>query len=503
MESPRQAEIGPGSPTASNTPRSHSQSKIFTLNSTQPQLQTQYQMSTSSNSPTKVARNSQILTGNGGSPNFEKRRSVSSGNGAQEIFLQSPATTHVWNRQEDTLEKEHDQGIEEDGFFKKQDGGSQIVDKDMFQKRRNSGVKISKTSSGTNLMNNVNHQRRPSLIGRSSSSNSITKLNHASPKTPKFGFNNSRFQEVSSKNSLSGNLNQNSGMSKDRNRLVEQFYNNSMNKNPIFDLANGSGYYDDTSNPGTPNNEKWNDDKEDADNVMGYPNKSTSQSPNNERNNQYDERYFENMVTKGGFNYDYMDKHIKNDVELTDYLLNIDVIIEQKQHQHPQQHSREEQELGPLVDILDKVVQDMNDQLNGQLYQSREPPLQIRDLNLLKEYLNKMKAGINELFEYLQANKEAIKQKYQASIKENVHKLDELTASLESLENRLNKAKDSINFNKSTISNELLEKFNILEYINDRFDEHAKLTRNRRFKQLNISLAIMVLLIGVYIGIFR
>lgn len=60
--------------------------------------------------------------------------------------------------------------------------------------------------------------------------------------------------------------------------------------------------------------------------------------------------------------------------------------------------------------------------------------------------------------------------------------------------------KNKINDSKTVMSREMADKIELLEYVNDRFKDYSTQKRNMRFKQYNIALAVLVVVVSIYIG---
>lgn len=227
---------------------------------------------------------------------------------------------------------------------------------------------------------------------------------------------------------------------------------------------------------------------------------------------------FDDSFTQGELVYLPLDNHIIRNDNLTNYLLNIDLVTNEILHQKNQDaHSHynirgidtseeNENNLQPLLNILDNVTTTLKSDLHQEISKKNgkiEVPPSIVQLEKLSSRLTDIHSSITEVFDNLYQQREDIKGKYRDKINQNVNKLLELVISLESLETRLSDAKNEIKQNKQIMSSELIEKFETLEYIDKKFDNHTKLTRNRRFKQLNISLAVLVVLFSIYMGLIR
>lgn len=227
---------------------------------------------------------------------------------------------------------------------------------------------------------------------------------------------------------------------------------------------------------------------------------------------------FDDSFTQGELAYLPLDNHIIMNDNLTNYLLNIDLVTNEIIHQKNQDfHSHynirgidtnedAEHDLQPLLNILQNVTTTLKTDLQQEITKKTENigvPPSIIQLLKLSTRLSEMQKSITEVFDDLFSQKDEIKSKYRDKINQNVNKLHELVVSLESLEYRLTEAKNAIKQNKQIMSEELIEKFETLEYIDEKLANHAKLTRDRRFKQLNIGLAVLVVVFSIYMALLR
>ncbi|ODV80825.1 uncharacterized protein CANTADRAFT_20388 [Suhomyces tanzawaensis NRRL Y-17324] len=201
------------------------------------------------------------------------------------------------------------------------------------------------------------------------------------------------------------------------------------------------------------------------------------------------------VLRNGGFTYNPSSKRMVRDGELTDYMLNIDNISAELSKREFEGLSL----LQALVQITGRIAEGVH--LAQTPLDDSDGPLQsLADLHQLKQYLTSLRTDTLELTQKLTHNREILRTGYRTDINDSVGRLHELLGELTLLENRLNGIKDKINVDKTVMSQEMLEKLEILELIDNRFTEHSRVTRNRRFKQLNISLTVAVVIVSLYFG---
>lgn len=203
---------------------------------------------------------------------------------------------------------------------------------------------------------------------------------------------------------------------------------------------------------------------------------------------------FETLVAEGGLNYVPIDDVVPGDAELTEFLLNIDSVAYAK--------DPEAQDLVQLAKTLNQVSSNLRVQTPTQLAETAGDH-SLAQLDQLLRYLAHLQTSTQQLFDDLHSNRDSVQLENQQAISRNVDKLDGLVDSLRALENRLETTKSQIADNKKTMLNEIMAKFEVLDYVDRKFNEHAQITRHRRFKQLNLWLAAMVLAAAIYFGIKR
>ncbi|KAK6456103.1 uncharacterized protein RJT20DRAFT_127898 [Scheffersomyces xylosifermentans] len=300
----------------------------------------------------------------------------------------------------------------------------------------------------------------------------------------------------------------------DKKRLVDQFYNSVNESAPVsrstsatelesFFKANAKKAHSPTAEKAL----KWMETPSHEPEAKGIK-PLKSKSPIN-----FTDEKFNNIINSGGFSFPTNSLKLIEDEELTNYLLNIDTIIEDisKDNEalfakgkigpdgrhHP--HVPNKESLEPLSRIMRSLSSTLAEKSKLILLEEGDSQMEtLEQLNALSRYLSGLSRSTNELREQLVSNREEIKSKYQSNITDSLNRLRDLSDELNNLENKLTKIKHKVNESKSIMSREMADKIDVLEYINDRFKEHSTEKRNLRFKQLNIGLAVLVVVVSVY-----
>lgn len=193
--------------------------------------------------------------------------------------------------------------------------------------------------------------------------------------------------------------------------------------------------------------------------------------------------------------YNPIDSHIQHDPELTNYLLNIDTIV--KDLYHKESDDPQLTPMLPLIRTISSINQTLNDFSDGSKSNNNNGTT-LDEINKLTQYLKHLNTSIDQLHELLILNVNKVKLKYQPEISKIVIKLNDLLLTLDNLESRLETIRSQTNSSKLTISQDLLDKVELLEHIDNKFREYSDLNRKKRFKQLNITLSILVVVLSVY-----
>lgn len=267
---------------------------------------------------------------------------------------------------------------------------------------------------------------------------------------------------------------------KDKKRLVEQFYNT----------------FNDTI-VSQPNDV-------DISAFLRHSNLSSANgSPTLEKSIDFDrgvnkDKEFSDLVNYGGLTFRPFDQHLINDENLTNYLLNIDTFTNDLQ----KENKDGKRSLEPLSNVIEQVQRSLLEPLHKSMSKSSDHSIEalraLEDLENLGTYIKNLHESTNVLLEELQKGKTLLKEKYKREISENIERLNQFIASLEQLEHKLDTIKNKISANKEFMANSLNEKIAVLEFVNHRYIQHSKEMRYRRLKQLNIGLAALVVILGIY-----
>lgn len=297
----------------------------------------------------------------------------------------------------------------------------------------------------------------------------------------------------------------------DKKRLVDQFYNSVNESNPVSRASSSSElaqHFKSTStNLQSPTAEKalkW---------IENSSSNESDQKPFKIRTTpkiiNYTEEKFNSIINNGGFTYTSNSSKLIEDQELTNYLLNIDTILEDpnkendnngksKRHDH---HKQNKDLLEPLATIMKSLSLTLVEKSKLNLIDDDDDHIEsLAQLNGLSKYLLDLHNSTNELLQRLILNREEIKSNYRSEIKDSLNRLSDLSAELNNLEIKLSVIKNKINDSKTVMSREMADKIELLEYVNDRFKDYSTQKRNMRFKQYNIALAVLVVVVSIYIG---
>lgn len=295
----------------------------------------------------------------------------------------------------------------------------------------------------------------------------------------------------------------------DKKRLVDQFYNSINESNAASQVSSATDLSIYKNNLGltagpsplAPAVEKVkvllsNDNVDPMDSLQNSRN-GNSTTP---ESTELTDMEFTHILQNGGYKYQ-LNQTI--DEEVTHYLLNIDNILEDIKAGRTvpgmfgkiPASSALDGSLWPLRHVMESLSANID---KNQLFTEDSQIKSLNDLNRLGAYLGKLSASTSELKDQLVENTQTMRTKFRHEIHENVSRLNELLGELNLLEKRFNVVKGRISNNKQTMSQDMLEKVEILEFIESKFLEHSKVTRNTRFKQLNITLVVAILLVSLY-----
>ncbi|KAK6464527.1 hypothetical protein DFJ63DRAFT_317822 [Scheffersomyces coipomensis] len=216
--------------------------------------------------------------------------------------------------------------------------------------------------------------------------------------------------------------------------------------------------------------------------------------------NGIDDEIFNEIVKNGGFKYDSRNSNLFEDGELINYLKLHDLIIGEEM----MMNDEEDNGIGRFRKEIKLISQDLVD-MNKKLISNRrdggtddEIHTNLNDLNALEDYLDLLNYQTKELMNRLIEDKEELKNKYQKDINDSLNRLQDLSQELSHLETKLTILRNKINNDKSFMTEELMEKLKILEYVDEKLKDYTVISRIRRFKQFNISISVIILVFGLY-----
>lgn len=296
------------------------------------------------------------------------------------------------------------------------------------------------------------------------------------------------------------------GVGGDKKRLVDQFYNSSLRK--VGGGAGGSsaelsslfrnGGVDTLGLNGESKlryiNGDVNESLQESEFEMNG-NESTRFDEVMDRGRELDDEIFMNILNEGGFKFNYDASRLFEDEELMNYLLNIDSMIDVD----PEDSSKPFDQLGNVMANIGEKFNDksISPSEHGKIGHSLD------ELNSLERYLSNLHAQTQQLMNHLVANRVVIQQKYQNEINENINRITQISNQLQGLEDKLNQIRDRITKHKLGISNEMMQRLNLLERVNRQMQAYSQESSSRKFMQVNIAIAVILLMIAVYYGYTR
>jgi hypothetical protein len=214
---------------------------------------------------------------------------------------------------------------------------------------------------------------------------------------------------------------------------------------------------------------------------------------------------FTRIMNNGGFEFHASSNRLVDDEDLTSYILNIDRTFEEweKREKKLLQLSMnfDGTSLKPLRELLESFTLILLINAKTLMLQDEGHHVEsLRQLSKLRRYLEELLRRTKAMLDQFMNQKDEIKVKFRAEVNYNISRLNELLVELNKLEVQLNSLKLSINENKVLISKDMPEKLKTIEYINKRCREYSVSENNKRFRHLNIILAILIMVISIYYG---
>lgn len=201
------------------------------------------------------------------------------------------------------------------------------------------------------------------------------------------------------------------------------------------------------------------------------------------------------LVHAGAFAYVPMQNHLRLDDAMTDQLLNIDSLVS---HDQPTTDATPSGLAAVARSLSDTVVAHTKDRLATSTPNHSHAPPASTDLDRLEAYLSDVRKSTVAVLDHLESNKEVLKDKFRTDINVAMHKLDEIVATVNSLEFRLNYTRSNVNRNKLIMSQGLSPKLALLDRIDRRMAEAAKASTKRHLRHLSAVVALLLALGLVY-----
>ncbi|KAI5969857.1 hypothetical protein CANMA_001096 [Candida margitis] len=227
------------------------------------------------------------------------------------------------------------------------------------------------------------------------------------------------------------------------------------------------------------------------------------------------EELVNNVLSNGGFRFEYDTKHVIEDDKLVNYLINIDNVLEElEKRKHNQQRNQRHKHLngavddddryGDLINILGTISEKVLIKSKGLIYSKTNPAkATILQLDLVSQYLKTLGDNMHQLRQELVNGLSQTRDKNRSIITDNLSKLNEIDSQLNALEATANRNKDKVNQQKQMMKNEVNEKLTLLEEINKKIDLHNQNKRNKRIIRSNVVLAGLIMVVGIYFALRR
>ncbi|RLV93144.1 hypothetical protein JA1_002676 [Spathaspora sp. JA1] len=354
---------------------------------------------------------------------------------------------------------------------------------------------ILNNASGTNLNVFLRGDRRHSLTPCTKSelldSPKITpKLMMTTPSNTNVSLN-TNLGTSSSMRSTNSNMKVNGTFSgsTDKNRLVDQFYRPNIKgthkASSSVDLTN----FFRSNIELTPGKRKWMNDFDAMD--------LNSETPFKPETKLTDE-LFHDILNQGGFKFEFDRELFLEDDELINFVLNIDTILDEYPHDVKKPYEQLERIMTSMADKV--VIKSKNVLLRDQPTKNKS----LDELESLEQYLADLKLQTQDLTTQLSNNRELIRSKYREEINNNINKLNQVSEQLKVLEERSNSFKERITEENMAMSQDMIEKLELLENINIRMREYSRVKKSRRVKQLQVFISVaVVVFLAFYYGYKR
>lgn len=197
---------------------------------------------------------------------------------------------------------------------------------------------------------------------------------------------------------------------------------------------------------------------------------------------KFDSMTFDEAVRNGRLEYTRFDLEITCPANLADAMLNVD------------SEWSEENELEGVILVLESTAVALERNLARKEF--RNP----QQLSLLADYLANLLLSVHQLHSELSEFTLKLKSQYSSDLQVSVNKLERLEQSLEMLTTRLNESKAVMASTKHIMTEEMVGKIGILQYISGKFVEYDQVNRQNRVRQVTWGLSVLVLLVGIYIA---
>ena len=214
-------------------------------------------------------------------------------------------------------------------------------------------------------------------------------------------------------------------------------------------------------------------------------------------------------LNHGGFKFQYNEKEIIENDKLVNYFLNIDNILaelgvkdhdrnDRNDHNHRSDHHQllVRELYDPLLKIMSVVSEKLLLKQKEILFSVPQCPSLVQ-LDLIRQYLEFLKTEITrtklELRDRLVETRDTNKEE----ITESLDKLNEIVENLVLLENKSRLYKEKIQAHKQLLNVEISQKLDLLEDINKRITKNKSIQRRQKWVRANVCIGVLIVVLGV------
>ncbi|KAK6198710.1 uncharacterized protein RJT21DRAFT_115667 [Scheffersomyces amazonensis] len=303
---------------------------------------------------------------------------------------------------------------------------------------------------------------------------------------------------------------ENNNLIKENNNIKEEIIDGdtsfAVSPTPVIHPSgNGSGNYSNLSSLNASPSLEVSGRKDDLDSNVFKLDKSRTTN-NGIPINGINDEIFGEIIRNGGFKYDARVGNMINEDHMLGYLKLHELILRDEDEDEVKDDKENNLPKQMGFQRFNKQLKSMTQELiqqSQEISENAEIQSNLNDLKSLDEYLDKLNIQTKELMNQLITNKEDLKSNYQRDINDSINRLNDISLQLTSLETRLTILKDKINQDKLVMSREMIDKLQVLEFVDERFKDYMVVSSIRRFKRVNITISVIVVLFGIYMYYYR